>query len=259
MTSSPRSPRLVLPRRQMMTTSLAALGLSGTALAAFGQEAGEGGEGGEGAAMAGLDPRIEALTHVGLYEATHRIAVALLEEGNVALAQEHVQSSHHAFYDDVAEALEVLDGVGFAPTSAAFAAALEAGNAAPALEAGRAVLDGCAAIAAAAPAAEQMAAIEALLRVAAADYEGGVQDGTVVLDIEYRDAWGFTRTARAWTERLAASDDAAVAGAGAAALQAFAPADALFPALTATAVPGADPSVLLGLAARVEIAALRLG
>ena len=79
-------------------------------------------------------------------------------------------------------------------------------------------------------------------------------DGQVTELPEYLDAWGFVQVAKDQGARLA---DASRAAADAIAA-ALAPADALFPDLVPDGKVSGDPSVLLGAAARIEIAGLGL-
>ncbi len=261
-----RKPRLVVPRRSVLAGSAAVLGTlaAAPAWAQTASAGGEGGEGGEGAATANLDGPVEMLVELGLFEATHRIVAALYAEGLTDDALSHLEQSHHASFEDIEHALEeyAMDEAGahaFEDLAEAFADAVKGGaDAAVVADAAAAVLATAAEARSQMTAKDEFEAIEALLNIAHDDYEAGVAEGVVDAPQEYRDAWGFTEVARARLTALAASSDATVAGAGAAGLKALEPAAALFPGIGATEVPGADPSVLAGAAARIEIAGLRL-
>ena len=258
MTDTPRRPRTVLPRRAILGATVAAIGLVTTSRM-IAHAADEGGEAGEGAALADLPPDIAFLTTLGLFEATHRIVAALVAAGDLAEAQGHLETSHHAFYEDIKEPLATFGGDPFEDTFDAFAGAVQAGSDPADIAAGaEALFAEIAKTVAKARPADVMAATVALVRVSAADFTGGVENGQVIEIQEYRDAWGFADVARRWLAKLADSADTTTASAAAAGLKAIEPAFALFPDLSATNAPG-DPSVLHGAAARIEIAALRLG
>ena len=103
-----RKPRLVVPRRTLLTGTAAVFGTLSAApvWAQAASEGGEGGEGGEGAAMADLDGPVEMLVELGLFEATHRIVAALYAEGLANDARSHLEQSHHASFEDIEHALE---------------------------------------------------------------------------------------------------------------------------------------------------------
>lgn len=255
--SAPRTPRLVMPRpaptRRAVLVAAAVLGLLPQALWAQ-----DGGEAGEGAAIAELPQAVQFLTLLGLFEAQHRIVAGLYAAGDVAMAQEHLAGSHHAFYDDLAEGITATGTPAFETDAVSFATAVNAGaDAATVQAAADAVYAGCAAARAKTSDKNQMLAAEALLRVAASDMEAGVDAGAVTLAQEYRDSWGFATVATLWLESLATDADATVAGAARSALSGKTDVAAQYAGVGATAVPG-DPGALLAAAARVELAAFRL-
>jgi hypothetical protein len=255
--------RRVVPRRAVLLGGAVSLGMLATAQVRA-QESGEGGEGGEageGAAASGLPEDVAFLLSLGLFDATMRIVGALHAEGEAEEAAEQLEYSHHGDYEDLEHGLEEAGIAPFEDEAGAFADAVENGAGAEAVAAALAVvLERTGAAFAGGSAAEQMHAIEVLVRTAAQDYEGGVaEDGEVLSDHEYRDAWGFVETARAELTRLAGDADAAVAGAAERALAALEPVGALFDGLSPARIEGADPSVIYGAAARIEIARLGLG
>jgi hypothetical protein len=96
-----------------------------------------------------------------------------------------------------------------------------------------------------------------LTRIAAAEYDVAIaDDGSVGNLHEYQDSWGFLRTVEAEAERLATSDDAAVAEAGTRILEQVRVTDAAFGDLAGASIPSADPSILFGAAARMDLAAM---
>jgi hypothetical protein len=248
-------PRLVMPRRRVLVGAVAGAGLF--ASRGWAQST-EGGEGGEGAAVAALDTQVAFLAELGLFEATHRIVAALYAEGAEDTARDHLEASHHAYYEDLEDRLTARNLPGFKDAAEAFAVAIRSGATPETVAtAADAVFAGLAAAHNGATPADEMKAAETLVRIAFDDFSAGVADGVVDAPQEYRDAWGFVEVARGSMAILAASDDTTVAGAGTAALAALTPAAALFPGLNAQTVPN-DASILAGAAARIEIAGLRL-
>lgn len=241
----------LLSRRGLLTAGmfLWGAGMGAPALA-------QGGEAGEAGAAEGLEPQVGFLVLLGLFDATYRIAGQLQALGETAQAAEHLEFSHHAHYEDIAEGVIARNFTPFEAETLAYAAALGTGEAAAQLAN---LLDKVAALRAGETPAHRMHADEMLLRIAGGDYAGGVENGVVLAEQEYHDAWGFTQSVRADLEALSRQPEP-VAGAALRALRALEPVAALFPGLTATEIAPevADASVLHGAAARVEIARLRL-
>lgn len=253
--SSDRSPRPVVARRTVVAGAFAGFGLAASPVGLW---ADEGGEAGEGAAIAALPEAVGFLTTLGLFEAQHRIVAALYAQGAVAVAQEHLAGSHHAFYEDLEAGIAATAAPVFEGETLAFATAVTAGADAGAVEAAAAeVLAACAAVRKTTQDKDRMQAAEALLRVAASDLEAGMEGGQVSLAQEYRDAWGFATVAQLWLEDLAGDADATVAAAATSALRGKAEVEAQFAGVNATTAPG-DAGALLAEAARVELAAFRL-
>ena len=257
--TDPRIPRAIVPRRSLLAGMAAGMS-AGVTLAAGGGAlwADQGGEAGEGAAIAELPEAVQFLSLLGLFEAQHRIVAALHVAGDGAAAVEHLEGSHHAAYDDIAEGVAASGQPDFRPATEAFAALVTAGAAPDAVAAAaESVIAAIDAVRATTTAKDQMKAAEALLRVAASDMEAGVDDGQVTLAQEYRDSWGFALVALAWLEGLAADGNAEVATAATAALAGRDDVAAQYAGVDATQAPG-DPAALLAAAARVELAAFRL-
>jgi hypothetical protein len=184
---------------------------------------------------------------------------ALYAEGAVDTAREHLEQSHHAYYEDLQDDLAEHGAAPFADEAKAFAEAVKNGaDAGTVAAAAEAVLAAIAAAHASEAAAEEMKAAEALVRIAYEDFNGGVDAGEILAPQEYRDAWGFVDVARARLERLAESPDAEVAKAGQGGLTALEPVAALFAGGLTAERAGDDPSLIAGAAARIEIAGLRL-
>ncbi|MCI2400281.1 hypothetical protein [Aliiroseovarius subalbicans] len=267
MTTENRPVRRVTPRNVTLASTLVVAGfavadlapvanpLAAPALAA----GGEGGEAGEAGIEMSDGPSV-FLTQLGYFEGTYRIAATLFLEGNQDAAREHLEMSHHAFYEDIEEALTHYDAPGFSIEADAFLHAIA--NDAPDADV-TATLDALlaaltrTATAAQAPAREQVLAIRNLVALAAAEYEGGVDEGRVEVAIEYRDSWGFLETARHRAQLLADGADANLVKAGRDALEQMDGLEVLYPGLTADTA-SSDPSSLAGAAAWIEIIALRL-
>jgi len=171
--------------------------------------ASEGGEAGEGAVHA-ADADIEFLVHLGFFDATHRIVAELYAQGETALAQEHLEASHHAAYEDIAEGLMAPGARGFKDLSDRFAAAVLSN--APQDE----VAERAASVITAIDAAhkdigmdleDEFKAMHLLMQTAANDFRAGVEEGKVVLAQEYRDAWGFAKAVQARAASIAASNE----------------------------------------------------
>jgi len=257
MTNKTRGARLVIPRRTFLGTTAAFVGLAApSGMNAY--AAGEGGESGEGAALEGLSPDVSFLTILGQFEATHRIVAGLVANDDPATAKLHLEQSHHAFYEDIAEGLTERGDPSFEAQADQFAEAIESGaDNATTTELADTVIGIIHRTVHGSKPADVMAAARQLVLIAAGDFEGGVEDGMVVEPQEYRDAWGFANVAEAWLAVVADHADTKVAAAGDAAVRAMQPTAALFDGLDATETDG-DASVLYGAAARIEIAALRL-
>lgn len=264
----PCTARVVSPRSWALASGLAAVSAIGVtaplAAPAFAQAtpaapAAEAGEAGE-AGMQVEDPIIEYLAELGLFEASYRIAVALYVVGARAEAAEHLETSHHAFYDDIADDIAAHGARPFGDNAHALTEAIAEGVSDEVVT--QLATELFAAIAEAANAAhpsprERIMAMHALMEVAAADYEGGVENGKVIDPHEYRDSWGFVETVRAHALTLAASEDSTVGQAGRDVLEQLNMLAPLFPSVKAIAT-GGDPADISAASAWIEIIALRL-
>ncbi|MDF1855994.1 hypothetical protein [Pseudooceanicola sp.] len=263
-TSSNRRSRSVTPRRWVAATAASLAILQPALIAGFhptplhASESGEAGEAGE-AGLPPTDGPAAFLTHLGYFEGTYRIIATAYLAGQRGLAREHLDLSHHAFYEDIEEELAANHAPGFEDLAAAFAAKINADAPDAEVEgAYRALMNAVtsAAEATGATAYQQLIALHRLMLLAASEYQGGVGDGTVEMAIEYRDSWGFYSSAKARAEHFAAGGDATLAAAAADVLRRMDGLDALYPGLTAQTA-AADPSPLAVAAGWIEIIALR--
>lgn len=226
---------------------------------AHASEADEAGEAGEAGVSHGDGPA-EFLTELGLFDAANRIVAALYVRGERDAAREQLETSHHAFYEDLEQRLAAAGAPAFHDEALNFAAALREGlsdeTVAARLSVLLAAIDRARAGSGATP-RERVLSLKYLLDVAAADYAGGVDQGEILSDHEYRDAWGFVETARAQARALADDADLALAQAGRDVLVQIERTQALFPDLMPASVSG-DPAAMSIAAAWVEIVALRL-
>ncbi len=258
-----KTPRLVTPRRIALATVAGMAVTQPQTLAnlfaskayAAGAEQGEAGEAGvelsEGPA--------QFLTKLGYFEGTYRIAAKLYSQGAHKGAADHLEESHHAFYEDIEPALAEYKASGFAAEAEAFDTAVAEDAGEEAVKAAyEALMQAVAASAESANAStyDKLMSLHDLVTLAAAEYDGGVSEGVVELPIEFRDSWGFYETARARAEGYAAHADAALANAGAEVLEQLAGADVLYPSLTSD-TGAKDPSQLTVAAGWIEIIALR--
>jgi hypothetical protein len=222
-------------------------------------EAGEGGEAGE-AGVARSEGPSAYLTELGYFEGTYLIIAGLYLAGERDLARAHMEESHHAIYEDIAPKLAAMGAPEFASAADAFSTAVadDASDDQVAAAMDRLMAEVAAARAAAnLPLGDQLISIQDLLTLAHAEYQGGVDQGEVVLAIEYRDSWGFYETARRRAEALAADADPVAAKAGQDMLARMAGLDALYPALTANTA-STDAAPLAAAAGWAEIIGLRL-
>lgn len=262
--TSGQAPRGLTPRRIALAT-LAGLAVThpyGAANVFVGKAVAEqtamAGDGGKAGVM--LSEGMSAfLTRLGYFEGTYRIVAALYLGGEGALARAHLEDSHHAFYEDIEPALAETGAAGFAVEAEAFVAAVRGDAGVSAVEETYAAL--MAALgrtrAAVNPSGyAQLMSVHDLIRLAAAEYDGGVSAGAVDVAIEYRDSWGFYATAKARAEELAAGGDVLLAKAGVDVLAQLDGVEALYPDLAAETA-ATDPSQLAAAAGWSEIIALR--
>ncbi len=216
----------------------------------------EGGEGGEAGAVAGVSPDVAYLAQLSIVEGHLLAASDLYAKGMV---DDAVGLSYHPeaeMMDSVRASLAAHGAADFTPQMAAFSAKLEAG--APANEVAAALADFRTAVAAAAaPEADEVAvrfdAMVTVLRAAASEYTGSIEGGAVSDVMAYHEAHAFVSIARDLAKGLTTNPKSAAAAEKA--LAAMVAADEAFGDMTSTAAEARDPAILLGVAARVELAA----
>jgi hypothetical protein len=108
--------------------------------------------------------------------------------------------------------------------------------------------------------ATRFAVVVALVRAAAGEYADALGEGGEVIEaVEYQDALGFVRTARALVDATPIEGNPAVAEAVAKARAQLDQTSGLWPSAMPPPGVAGDPSLLYGAAANIEIAALKLG
>lgn len=237
------------------TLSVAAMMVGSTADAAGASEAGEAGEAG----VALTEGPAKFLTKLGYFEGTYRIIATLYLEGDRDLAREHMEESHHAFYEDIEDQLAEYKAQGFKSEHDVFLKLIE--DDAPfgdVMMALNTLLDAVTetGLSSNAPLREEIMSFKDLMTLAAAEYEGGVEDGKVTLAMEYRDSWGFYETARRRAVNMSEAPDEIRAQAGKDVLERLEGLGALFPTLTSDTA-STDQPALSAAAGWVEIVALR--
>ncbi|MGX9351039.1 hypothetical protein ACS3QZ_07550 [Shimia sp. W99] len=268
------TPRTTRPRKWSLAGTVAATALAAahpvvvasiaatTGLHATAAESSEGGEAGEsGEAGVELTEGPSAfLTQLGYFEGTYRIITRLYLDGETDAARAHMEESHHAFYDDIEDALQAYGAPGFKSEDAAFVAAVRDGADADTVRKAFDTLHEAISLNAAAADAslrDQILSLKDLVALAAAEYEGGVAgDGAIDIAIEYRDSWGFYDVARARAQAMVDAGTPDAVKAGQDVLDQLDGAEALYPGLL-TDKASTDPSQLTVATGWIEIIALR--
>lgn len=223
-------------------------------------EGGEGGEGGERGAVAG-NPEADYLAALGLIEGHLRAALALTEAEQQEMARTHAKHPGDEIYGDLRPGLDAHGAAPFDAELETLADALGSGAPLAEVRAAHAVVVERIAEArehAAGGASARLDAAVQLARIAAEEYQIGVQDGEIANLHEYQDAWGFLQIARDELGQVADGGDQAAAYAAEQMLTQLGTTDPLFPAIVPEGRIEADPSLLWGAAARMEIAALKV-
>lgn len=216
----------------------------------------EGGEGGEAGAVAGVAPDVAYLAQLSIVEG-HLVAAAnLYAKGMV---DEAIGLSYHPeaeMMDAVRESLTAHGAADFTPQMTAFSAALEAGAAMTEVDAALTAFRTAVAAATATGSTEPRVRIDAMvtvLRAAASEYAGSIEAGAVSDVMAYHEAHAFVAVARDLAKTL--TSDPKTAAAAEKALTAMTAADEAFGDMALTTVEARDPAILLGVAARAELAA----
>ncbi len=228
---------------------------------------GEGGEGGEGARTDDLGTDdIAYLTQLGLMRGHLEVGIDLYRQREQKAAEPHMGHPIEELYGALEPALQQRGVSGFKDRLEALEKLTRGGAPLEPVEAAhRAALAGIEAAEAAVPEARRLAlatrfaVMVNLVRTAAAEYDAAIDEkGRVVAPVEYQDALGFVRTAKAMLDQTPAAERAKAADAVARAeaqLQAVA---GLWPSLVPPATVEGDPSELFGAAAYIEIAGLHV-
>lgn len=223
-----------------------------------GTEGGEGGEG--GAAPVATDDRPGLLVGLMKVEARTRNAVDLVAAGDEKTAGEAVEKALHGDFESMEPALKAHKAPLFEDELVALEKQVT--KAPEARDAAVAALDkGLAATRTAlnVTPAEEFAAVVAILREAGEDFGVGVKDGKLTEEPgEYRDARGYVLAADAALARLQGSSDATVKAAADKSRAALAPVLAALPDVAPKGTIAADPALILGAAASVELAAYKV-
>ncbi len=277
MSAETRSRRVAPRSWATLTLSGAALGLTVSAanaadrqqygnapeklwLAQASTEGGEGGEGGEAGAIEG-DDAVALLSGLGLIEGHLRAGVALYEAGLSDQAKSHMKHPQDELYADLLPLLKEAGAEDFSGELTELAEAVESGADVAKVkeifaEVQKEIAEGRAH--AGGGEAAEAAAIVAMVRQAADEYEEGVKDGKVAELHEYQDAWGFVEVARDLLTHMAGENDAAEKAFGEKALTALGEAAPALPGVSPEGKDLGDASMLYAAAASIELAAYKL-
>lgn len=215
------------------------------------------GEGGEAGGATGSAERIDYLTDLGLIEGHVRVGLELFKLGDTEAAKAHMKHPGDELYGEIKGHFAELKVKGFADELAATAAVVElGGSAAEAMARLEGLRQAIAASRGSVPSSAETAAVVAgLVRHAADDYALGVKDGKAANPHDYQDAWGFVQTAMAMLSDLPAAEREEHAGPIGEIEVEFAKMKAAWPEMTGKSPVTADPSLLAGAAATIELAA----
>ncbi len=194
------------------------------------------------------------------------VGMDLYRQGEQAAAAAHLGQPLEELYRGLEPAIGERGVAGFEAPLEALGKAVADGAPVDRVEAAwRDALNGIAGAEAAVPEAERealstrFAVMVNLVRTAAGDYDQALdQGGRVVKPVEYQDALGFVRTARAMLDSIPADERATAAEAIAKAEAQFQAIAGLWPSLVPPAAVEGDPSELYGAAAYIEIAGLHV-
>jgi hypothetical protein len=220
-------------------------------------EGGEGGEGGEsGAAAVGVDETADLLVRLGKIEAHLLTGMDLLRAGEADAAQAQFTVPMAEIYEGIEAALEAHHAPGFeaelvglgkargAEVDVSFQLAMSG--------------IGAARSAIAADPKETLAAVLALTREAAEDFEAGTKAGDVSDLGEYQDARAYLFAARSLAGDLLVSTDERVLGAVGKSVKALDEAIAALPDVLPEGKLTAESGLILAAAARIELAAYQV-
>ncbi len=213
----------------------------------------EGGEGGEAGAVAGVDPETAYLVRLAIVEGHLIAADALYAKG---LVDEAIGLSYHPeaeMMDEVRETLAAHGQEDFTPAMQVFSEVMEGGAAATEVQAAllafQAAVDGAINAEAPSPSTRFVVAV-AVLKAAAAEYSGSIENGTVTDIMAYNEAQAFVDVARKMVGT--AGGDAKLDALTARAVTAMDAANEAF-GMVDDRFTANDPAILLAVAARVEL------
>ncbi len=232
----------------------------GAAASGEGEGAASGEGEGEGEGGGGGDPELALQRDMSFMEGHMRAGLELYEAGDLAAAKTHMGHPIKEKYGAVADPLSDRGFDRLRQQLEAVAAATEAEAAfaevKDAFDTARATMEE---VRAGMSPRNQMLGLAALIRLAADEYTVAVEGGEISNLQEYQDSWGFLRVVETELEQMANSDDSAVSDASKEALEYLAATDAAFGDIQGEGEMTLDPSILYGVAARIELEALELG
>lgn len=216
----------------------------------------EGGEGGEAGAIADASDGVAYLAQLSIVEGHLIAAEDLFAAGQKDAAIDLSYHPEAELMDEMRGRLASHQAQDFTPLMKAFSAAMESGSTVDTVNAGIADFRTSVAAAKAGQAADLKARIGALVllvKAAAEEYSGSIENGSVTELMGYAEARAFLKVAREEATALQAQDlTKAAAGR---VLDALAGADEAFGDLTAVPLLANDPAILQAVAARVELIA----
>ena len=221
------------------------------------QEGGEGGEAGEAGITADATNDVAYLAEITIIEGHMLAARDLYAKGQKADAV--ALSSHPQEEGTLAELVKQITGHGAADPSdaiAAFTATMAKDAPQAEVDAALAVVSEAFAAAAAVEADEISARFDAVvlvLKAAAGEYEGRIENGAVADVMAWHEAYSFTQLAGLHLAELASLPQSAEAATKASAI--LAETAAAFGDPTAATLLAGDPAILASVAAKVELLA----
>jgi hypothetical protein len=217
----------------------------------------EGGEGGEsGSAAVDVSDKVGILVSLAKLDAHLLTGMALMQAGSPEAAKAQIETATVEIYPTVEPSLRAQNAPLLDDALASLAKAEGVQGAERVAGASAAIV---AARRAVAPSPKEvLAAVLALAREAADDFEKGIQNGTVVDMGEYQDARAYLIAARAMTVDLASADDAVVQGAAEKTLAALDSVIIEVPDVAPKGTVSADAALFLSAAARIELASYQV-
>lgn len=220
-----------------------------------GTEGGEGGEG--GAAPISADATVDLLVALTKIEAHALTGLDLVAAGQAKAGAEQVHAAHAEIFEAIEPALVERKAPLFESDLRALTSAIDAGKDAAALtvahEGLKAGLEAARTAIAPTP-HDELAAVLALTREAAEDFDKGVKDQKIAEMGEYQDARAYLLAATETLTRLSSSADTKVQTAAKASAAALAPVIAGLAEVAPSGAIAMDNATILSAAARIELA-----